>query len=251
MGPLNVLHSPRLRAAGFLHGFSTRVGGASEGPFASLNLGAAVGDDPARVRENHMRLAASVGYDAARLFQTSQVHGAAVFTVTERETPDGAKGREADALVTRVHGTAVGVRVADCVPVLLADTVRGNVAAVHAGWKGVVQGVIRQAIEALDARGESMIAAIGPSIGPCCFEVGDDVAVEIAEEAGDGIVLRRGDGRPHVDLWRAVEHQLWAAGVGVIDTLGRCTVCEPEWFYSYRRDGAQSGRMLGVIAHRG
>lgn len=250
MSDPKVLTSPRLRAAGFLHGFSTRVGGVSVGAFGSLNLGATVGDDPARVRENHARLAAHVGYDPARLYQTSQVHGDAVYPVREGEGPDVAVRREADALVSRLGGAAVGVRTADCVPVLLGDVVRGQVAAVHAGWKGVVRAVVRQAIEAMDARGESLIAAIGPSIGPCCFEVGDDVAQQLAAEAGDGIVLRRGNQQPHVDLWRAVEHQLRAAGVNVIDTLGRCTVCEPEWFFSYRRDGAQSGRMLGVIVPR-
>jgi len=124
------------------------------------------------------------------------------------------------------------------------------VAAVHAGWRGVVSNVVGEAVRALDAKRGDVMAAIGPSIGPCCFEVGDDVATEIAVASGDGIVLRQGRTKPHVDLWRAIEHQLRAAGVGVIDTLGRCTVCESEQFFSYRRDGQQSGRMLSAIAAR-
>ncbi len=105
-----------------------------------------------------------------------------------------------------------------------------------------------EAVHALGASPKNIVAAIGPSIGPCCFEVGDEVAIALASAAGDGIVLRKGLSNPHVDLWRAIEHQLRAAGVSVIDTLGRCTACETELFFSYRRDGQRSGRMLSSIA---
>ncbi len=246
------LRAPRLAAAGFVHGFSTRSGGVSAGPFATQNLGAAVGDDPHAVAENHRRIAAAVGYDPGKLYQASQVHGAAVAVPGAGEDPAEVLSREADALVARSPGVAVGVRVADCVPVLLADTATGHVAAVHAGWRGIVRGVIRAALRTLGPREPgAVLAAIGPSIGPCCFEVGDEVAGELGECAGDGIVLRRGGARPHVDLWRAVEHQLRGLGVGTVDTLGRCTACETARFYSFRRDGARSGRMLGVIVARG
>ncbi|MBL8684771.1 MAG: peptidoglycan editing factor PgeF [Myxococcales bacterium] len=248
-----VARAPRLRDAGFAHGFSTRRGGVSEAPFDTMNLGRAVGDDLDHVRENHTRLARSVGYEAARLFERSQVHGAAVFTAREGDQPERVRDGQSDALVTAVPGFAVGVRVADCVPVLIADPVSGAVAAVHAGWRGVVAGVVGASIESLAALGvepSNAIAAIGPSIGPCCFEVGEDVASAIAEASGDGVVLRRGPQKPHVDLWRAVERQLHRAGVKTIDTLGACTMCEPETWFSFRRDGAKSGRMLGVIVAR-
>jgi hypothetical protein len=242
-----ILRSERLAKQGFRHGFSTRLGGASEGPYASLNFGRSVGDEPARVQQNHARLAAAVGYDPSQLFDASQVHGASVVTLRGSERPESVRAEQADALVARAPGFAVGVRTADCVPVLLGDRRSGAVAAVHAGWRGVVAGVVREALAAMEAEPEEVVAAIGPSIGPCCFEVGDDVAARLAAAAGDGIVIRRAHEKPHVDLWRAVEHQLRHAGVRTIDTLGACTVCESERFFSYRRDGARSGRMLSVI----
>lgn len=252
MTDIPILRSERLAAAGFPHGFSTRAGGVSDGPFASLNLSRSVGDDPSRVEENHRRLACTVGYQPDRLFTVHQVHGATVVTLHGSEQPEEVRSRHADALVTREPGFALGVRVADCVPVLLADRHTGAVAAIHAGWRGVVAGVVRETVRSLAPQDPShLIAAIGPSIGPCCFEVGEDVAVTLAHAAGDGIVIRRPYDRPHVDLWRAVEHQLRSAGVPTIDTLGECTVCNSQRFFSYRRDGVHSGRMLAVIVAPG
>jgi YfiH family protein len=251
-----VERASRMVSEGFAHGFSARGGGVSEGVFASLNLGRATGDALDRVEENHRRLARAVGYAPERLFERSQVHGAGVWVVREGDGPESVRTGEGDALVTGCRGAAVGVRVADCLPVLMADRRTGAVAAVHAGWRGGVAGVVSSALDALgglsgdDGRREDVIAAIGPSIGPCCFEVGDDVAAQLASACGEEVVVRRGASRPHVDLWRAVERQLSLGGVRVIDTLGRCTVCEPERFFSFRRDGARSGRMLGVIVGR-
>jgi YfiH family protein len=243
-----VLRSERLAEAGFLHGFSTRRGGASTGPYDSLNLGRNVGDEPEHVEQNHRRLADAIGYDPARLFDASQVHGQTVLPLRGDERPEEVRGLKADALLAREPGVAVAVRTADCVPVLIADPTTGAVVAVHAGWRGVVSGVVREAVGALDSRDpRRLIAAVGPSIGPSCFEVGEDVATALAQVAGDGIVIRRGPAKPHVDLWRAVEHQLRELGVKSIDTLGACTVCEPERFFSHRRDGPASGRMLSVV----
>lgn len=248
MTSVEVLRSERLLAAGFAHGFSTRAGGVSQGPYASLNLGRSVGDQADAVAENHRRLASAVGYAPELLYDVTQVHGASVVQVREADSVMDVRTRHADALVARVAGHAVGVRTADCIPILLGDKASGTVAAIHAGWRGVVAGVVREAIEAMEAADRSaLVAAIGPSIGPCCFEVGDDVAAELGQAAGDGLVIRCGPHKPHVDLWRAVEHQLRRAGVDTIDTLGACTMCESERFFSFRRDGAQSGRMLSVI----
>jgi YfiH family protein len=245
-----VLCSETLRAHGFAHGFSTRLGGVSEGPFASMNLGAAVGDDPERVRENHRRLAARVGYDPARLHQTSQVHGAAVWCPEADATPEQSRAVDADALVARHVGMAVAVRVADCVPVLLASPVTGHVAAVHAGWRGVAQGILAEALRELDETPRRVVAAVGPSIGPCCFEVGEEVAEAIAAASHPSVVLRAPGEKPKVDLWRAVEHQLEGLGVRTVDSMRRCTRCDAERFYSFRRDGQRSGRLLGVIVAR-
>lgn len=247
---LPLLRAPALTARGFAHGFTTRVGGVSDGPFASLNLGGAVGDDPALVRENHRRLARSLGYE--RLHQTHQVHGGAVHVPAPDAAPADTFRVEADALVATAPGMAVAIRVADCVPVLLADPATGRVAAAHAGWRGVVTGVVGAALDALDPSDPgAVIAAIGPSIGPCCFEVGEEVAAEIAARTAPDVVLPRTGEKPRVDLWRAVEGQLRARGVTAVTTLGRCTVCEPGAFFSFRRDGARSGRMVGVIVARG
>lgn len=244
---VHVLHSPHLKQAGILHAFSTRLGGVSEPPYASLNLGRSVGDLPEHVRENHVRLANAVGYDPERLFERSQVHGNAVYEVHKGDVPESVREGKSDALVARRTGDAIGVRVADCVPVLVADPVSRNVAAVHAGWRGVANGVVLEALKVLGGDPSKYIAAIGPSIGPCCFEVGDEVASQLAEAVADGIVLRRGPTKPHVDLWRAVEIQLHHAGVRTVDTLGECTQCGRDKFFSYRGEGPQSGRMLAVI----
>ncbi len=248
--PPTVLGSETLRAHGFSHGFSTRLGGVSEGPFASLNLGGAVGDDPERVRENHRRLAERVGYDVARLHQTSQVHGAAVWCPREDTSPEDSRAIEADAIVARHAGMAAGVRVADCVPILLASPVTGHVAAVHAGWRGVAKRIVAETLRELSDTPRRVVAAVGPSIGPCCFEVGDDVADEIAAASDPSVVIRVPGEKPRVDLWRAVEAQLQGLGVRAVDSMRRCTRCDAERFYSFRRDGQRSGRLLGVIVAR-
>ena len=233
--------------AGIRHGFSTRLGGASGGPFAAMNLARNVGDDPAAVAENHRRFAAAVGYEPGGLFESSQVHGARALRVDGAEVAP-TRLEEADALVTAAPGRAVAVRVADCVPVLLAAPGRGVVAAVHAGWRGVARRIVAVALAEMGAPAGEVMAAVGPCIGACCFEVGDEVAVEIAAAASDAVVRRPPGGpRPHVDLRAAVAWQLGQLGVVAVEQVGGCTACEPARYHSFRRDGKVSGRMLGAI----
>jgi copper oxidase (laccase) domain-containing protein len=253
-----VLVARNLTRAGFSHGFATRDGGVSEGALASLNFGA--GDEPGRVAENVRRFAAAVGFAPEGLRQVTQVHGGRV--VDAATLADAAAREEADALVLRASGPprpltprplsregrrggAVGVRIADCVPILIGSG--AGVAAVHAGWRGVVAGVIGQAMDMLGA-GDA-VAAIGPCIGPCCFEVGADVAARIAEACGEPrvVVTRAGD-KAKVDLRLAVRTQLARAGVRDVEDVPGCTRCEPARFFSYRRDGERSGRHLAAIA---
>lgn len=248
MSEAPVLRARSLSAAGVRHGFSTRRGGVSRGAFAEMNLARNVGDDPEAVAENHRRFAAEVGYDPERLFEASQVHGARVLRV------DGAavlatRPEEADALVSSTPGDAVGVRVADCVPVLLAAPGRAVVAAVHAGWRGVAKRIIGAAVEAMAVEPGAIIAAVGPCIGGCCFEVGDDVATQIAEASSGSVVARPSveGAKPRIDLRAAVTIQLAAIGVTAVERVGGCTRCEPGWFHSFRRDGEASGRLLGAI----
>ena len=189
-------------------------------------------------------LAAALG---GKIVQVKQVHGAKAVLAAE------AARQEADALVARLGGesVAVGVRVADCVPVLVASTETGGVAAIHAGWRGVVAGIVPAGVEllgvsALAGRAASLVAAIGPCTGACCFEVGADVAERI------GFVTRRAGDKAYVDLRAAVRAQLRALGLAddAIDDVPGCTKHEPDRFHSFRRDGANSGRMLAAIATR-
>ncbi len=239
-----------LTERGVRHGFSTRNGGVSEGPFATLNAAVGPGDDPAAVAENLRRVAAAVGVAPAALFQTSQVHGVAVREIHSGDAREAVVREEADALVAREPGVAVGVRVADCVPILVHDARSGAVAAIHAGWRGLADGVIGAGVGALAADDPSgLVAAVGPSIGPCCFEVGEEVAERIATSVGDRSVIIAGAGKPHVDLRRAARIALGRLGLAAdrIEDVPGCTMCEPERFHSFRRDGARSGRLIAVI----
>ncbi len=233
--------------AGFPHGFTTREGGASAGPFESLNLGGQVGDDPARVAENWARLERETGLRFARV---RQVHGARAVR-TDAPTPPAV---EADVVVTRAAGVAACVSVADCVPVLLADPESGAVAAVHAGWRGTIARAAAEGVRALcresGAPPSRLLASVGPSIGPCCYEVSPDLAARFRGELGPDVV--REGSRPRLDLWRANVAVLRAEGVPAerIDLVARCTACERERFFSHRRDAGRTGRQVAFIAPR-
>jgi YfiH family protein len=250
----NVLHAPVLTAQGFRHGFSTRRGGVSHAPFDSLNLALSVGDVPEHVAENQQRFAAAVGYDASRLFTLSQVHGREVRRVTKHDEPERVRAEQGDALVAQA-GLPVGIRSADCVPVLLADPQSRQVAAVHAGWRGVLAGVVPAALELLSTRAGAaparILVGVFPHIRRCCFEVDDALAEQLAAAGPDAgqSVFQAAAGKPYVALDMIVRAQLRAAGVSEpnIDDVAGCTCCDSEQFFSYRRDGAKSGRHLTVI----
>jgi YfiH family protein len=256
------LRSALLDAAGFRHAFFTRRGGVSPPPWDSLNFAASVGDDPGNVAENVRRAASELGVDPARVYFLSQVHGTAHRVLAGAEDRDEVVRFVGDITLSRAQGVACGVRSADCVSVLLADTATGAVAAVHSGWRGTVANAVAAGVVALRALGGGsgdLIAAVGPHIGACCFEVGDDVAEALAgcSTAGARVLVppgtagagETGGGKTHVDLRRIVHAQLEAAGVGHgrIDDVAGCTCCEPGRFHSFRRDGARSGRLLSAI----
>ena len=231
---------------GYRHGFTTREGGTSLGAFESLNLSSTVGDDPALVRENWARVRAATGLAFARV---RQVHGCRVVEVEAGTEPV----EEADAVATVVPGVAACVSIADCVPVLLADPRSGAVAAVHAGWRGTIGGAAAAAVKALvdrhGARPGDLLAAIGPGIGPCCFEVSRELAVRFRDEVGVVTATPRDHGS-RVDLWRANEVLLRRAGLPGqrIETLARCTSCEERTFFSHRRDRGLTGRHVAFIS---
>ena len=229
--------------AGLVHGFSDRLGGVSEGRYATLNLGRRWGDAPAAVAENYRRVAAAGGFRGETLPLVRQVHGAVVLRAR-----DVAADSEADGLwVHRDDGPLVaGVLTADCVPLLICDTAGTVAAAVHSGWKGTVADIAGAAVRVLAEQVpvHTLVAAIGPCIEVGAFEVGEEVAAQF-----DPAFVRRGLARPHVDLVATVTAQLVAAGVpaAAISRVGGCTCSEPGRYFSYRRDGAGIGQMLAFI----
>lgn len=218
-----MLKSALLESAGFAHAFGTRAD--------SL-------DDVARF----------LGTDAAHVRRAKQVHSARVIELRGEPT----EAIEADALVSR-RGDAVAVQTADCVPILLADRASGAVAAVHAGWRGVAGNIVPNAVESLRARPSDLAAAIGPCIMACSFEVGDDVAKKIADASDASVIAKRhAPGKAMVDLRRAARIQLERLGLAAaaIDDIAECTYCDRERFFSYRRDGANAGRLISAVAPR-
>jgi polyphenol oxidase len=204
--------------------FTTRRGGVSEGPYAALNLGPWTDDDRARVAANRERVAALAGRPLA---QGRQVHGARVVAADADAVPD------ADGQVTARRDVAPTVLVADCVPIALAS--EDGVAMLHAGWRGLAGGIVAEGVAALRALGRSPVAAaIGPGAGPCCYEVGPEVHAAFGT-----------DGRT-VDLKALARARLEAAGVEEIHDCGLCTICDPERFFSHRRDDGVTGRQAGV-----
>ncbi|HEY3804517.1 MAG TPA: peptidoglycan editing factor PgeF [Kofleriaceae bacterium] len=247
---------------GIVHGFPERIGGVSTGAYASLNLGKRWGDDPANVEENRRRLAEHAGYDPRDIRMTRHVHGTSVWTVGEPLADDA----EFDGLVSNQRGSVLGAFAADCVPILFADADASVIGAAHAGWRGtigappperatetpgtsVAANVIEKMI-GLGARADRIRVALGPSIGPCCFEVGPEVVAQFRAALGDvPAMVVRGPNKDHLDLRVALRAVLERAGVRSIDASPPCTRCEADRFFSYRRDG-KGGVHMGFIGLR-
>lgn len=217
--------------------FSTRIGGVSDPPFDTLNLGRLTGDEA--VRENRHRLAGALGIDPRKVLIGRQVHAADVVRHQAPTDPpafaDPAPDLpEADGHATDVPGLAPLVFVADCLPVALAGA-RG-VAMIHCGWRGLASGIVERGVDEVEATA----AAIGPGIGPCCYEVGEEVLREF-EPLGDGVATGR-----MLDLPEVARRLLGRAGVDEVEVSDLCTSCEPELFFSHRRDDGRTGRQGGL-----
>ena len=211
--------------------FTTRAGGVSEGPYASLNLGTK-GDDPARVAENRRLACEALGLDASRLSVNRQLHSPTV----HRAEP-GRRGEPGDGLWTDEPGLPMLALGADCVPIAIAAANgRPALAVAHAGWRGLAEGVVAATAAALG--GGEKAAVVGPAVGPCCYEVGPEVSGLFDADLTRGRIL---------DLWSAAERALRRAGVARVDRLDLCTRCNEDLFFSHRRDGAAHG-FQGVIA---
>ncbi|MCK6547215.1 peptidoglycan editing factor PgeF [Myxococcota bacterium] len=253
-----ILASPMLSAIPFVrHGFSTRLGGVSSGPFATLNLDRGVGDDDAAVAENRRRFLLGLGAPGADLVQVHQVHGTAI--VDEATVDRSGPRPEGDALVCTRPGVVIGVRTADCVPILVvAKALNGRplaVAAIHAGWRGATAGILGAAIEKLEALGAKrrrMFFALGPAIGRDAFEVGPEV-IDAARASLGGEepphVVSSTTGKPHLDLFALLERQLARLDVSEpqYERVGGCTHDQPALFFSHRRDRGRTGRHLAAI----
>jgi YfiH family protein len=242
-----ILTSPMLDRIGVRHGFSTRLGGVSSGPQATLDCGP--GTD-ALCRENLRRFAGLIGLsEDQRIVRVNQVHGARVVGAAD-------EGADADGVISEDRRAAVSVRTADCTPILIAADGGGMVAAVHAGWRGACAGIARVAIEAMEARGasrEKMTFALGPSIGIDWFEVGDEVIDAARALLGEDPPARPGpNGKKHLDLVGVIERQLVKLGVSParMERIGGCTFTNRAMFFSHRRDRGITGRLMSAIAPR-
>jgi polyphenol oxidase len=216
--------------------FSTRKGGVSEGPYASLNLSRMSGDDVERVDENRRRLCAEIGADLEALALNRQIQ-----STTVHRARAGARGTPGDGLWTDEPDLPVLALTADCLPIALARTngAQPAVAVLHAGWRGLLGGIAGLGAEAVGGR---LAACVGPGIGPCCYEVGPEVAEPFAAAFGADVVRGR-----NLDLPTAAERALRAAGVETVERIDLCTNCNPDLFFSHRRTGKPRGAQ-GVIA---
>jgi YfiH family protein len=240
------------RYDGLLHGFIGRRGGRSMGPYAGLNVSLRVGDDMQAVKDNICDLKRAVGVHDGRIITMRQVHGDALIDVTEKKIKDAG---EADGMVTRERGAYLGVLTADCVPILFVAPKQKVVAVVHTGWRGSLAGIGAKMVRLLGEKyglpASDIEAALGPSIGACCYEIQDDVARPLLAEWGalaEASVEQR-NGKRFADLRHLNRGILEKAGMApaAIFEIGPCTSCAADEFFSYRRERAETGRQLSFI----
>lgn len=240
-----------------VHGFSTRTGGVSSGRHASLNLGPRSGDGLECVRENRRRFLRALGLDAAAVLAPRQVHSAVVSVVRADDPPPEGAVLEGDAVVSDRRGVALMVLAADCLPVLLFDSRRSVIAAVHAGWRGTARAIAARAVETMrEAFGsdpEEIRAALGPAIGRCCYEVGPEVIEQVQAVTPlppDRLAHPLPGGKGMLDLVRTNSAQLTDAGLlpRHVQALNICTACNVHRFFSHRREGEPTGRAGAIIA---
>lgn len=236
-------------APGVRHAVLTRIGGVSRAPYDTLNLGHTVGDDLSAVEENHRRALGALGLSQRPVISPHQVHGARVGVVGRAHL--GTVLPDTDALVTSAPGAPILMRFGDCAPVFFYDDVRRVVGIAHAGWRGVVAGSVGATVRAMTTRLGSdpadIWAGIGPTIGPCCYEVGPEVVNAVRAACPDGADLARiVNGRVYLDLPGAVRAQLSAAGVQKVEDSGLCTSCRVDEFFSHRAEHGRTGR-FGVV----
>ena len=237
---------------GLLHGFLGRRGGKSVGRYAGLNVSYRVGDDNKVVSQNVCDVKLAMGIHDGKIVTMQQVHGDNLIEVTDKQMKEAGA---ADALVTAENGVFLGVLTADCVPLLFIAPKQRLAAAVHAGWRGTLAGIASKTVDDFMSRygvaAGDLEVALGPSIGVCCYEVNEDVATPLMKKWGalttPSIAMK--DGKPHINLSRLNRDILRAAGVPgtQLFQIGPCTSCAAAEFFSYRREGGETGRQIGVV----
>jgi YfiH family protein len=238
---------------GVIQAIFTRRGGISPDPWASLNLGGTVGDEPDRVRKNRQRALMALGCDIESVYDVWQVHGVNV-AIAGAPRPQAMPHLQADVILTNKPGVTLMMRFADCVPVLLHDPIHKAIGIAHAGWMGTVHAAARIAVETMHANfgsnPDEILSAIGPSIGPDHYEVGPDVVLQVRQAFRQDApsLLRNIAGAIHFDLWMANRLILEIAGVKQIEQAGICTVCHGEDWYSHRAEHGRTGRFGAIIA---
>ncbi len=241
------------------HAFSTRLGGVSIAPFHGLNLGRSRNDDPNHVRENYMRFSNATNCNVQNIVMVQQVHSDTVILLTKEDAFSdlySPTSYEADALVTNCPNLTLAVFYADCVPVLLYDPVKKAIAAIHSGWRGTSKHITGRAIETMQtefgSQLEDILIAIGPSIGPCCFETHEDVPNAMRASFGNSIsshITPLENGKYQVDISSIISHSLVSMGVpkNNITQSHLCTTCHPNLFWSHRSMGDARGNQCAMI----
>jgi hypothetical protein len=240
--------SPAMDSEKVTHAFLGKIGGVSTTPFSSLNISTAVGDEEVNVNDNIELLSIRFGFRARDLTTVKQIHGNEVLVLHKDDNGDGVcPDTEADAIITDQSWLPIGVLTADCVPIILHDPIKKAVGVVHAGWRGTLTNIAKDTIETMRAEFDSepadILAAIGPSIGSCCFEVSDEIAQDfITNHGGSEVYLSN----KHLNLPEVNALTLIKAGLAKnkIDKLGICTVCDEDNYFSHRRDNGNTGRQL-------
>ena len=259
------LSYPSLEKTGVVrHGFSTRLGGVSEGIYASMNLSFSRGDKEEAVRENYQRIARAIGFDWESVVTSDQTHTANVRVVTAKDKGCGlTKPRpyqDVDGMITREPGITLATFYADCVPLYLADPVKKAIGLSHSGWKGTVGKIGKATVQAMEqeygTNPEDLVVAIGPSICQDCYEVSEDVIEEFqkafSEERWDDLFYRKENGKYQLDLWEANRQIFLEAGVKPenIAMPNLCTCCNPRFLFSHRASKGKRGNLAAFLALR-
>ena len=247
-----------------LHAMSTRTGGVSEGAYHSLNLGFHVGDESDAVLLNRQRFCQALSLPLECVVTGKQVHGAKVTAVTVQDRGQGARRWEqglpqTDAIVTNNYDVGLMVLVADCAAVLLYDPDKEAIGIAHGSWRGTIGGIVRRTVLKMTAEFEckpgDIRAGIGPSLGPCCYQVGEEVISALKDafpDTWERYLIPKEKNTPHFNLWEALRGQLIETGIREekIEIAGICTACRTDLFYSHRRETGKTGRNGAVIALR-